>query len=35
MTTDGDVQDQSDVIVSGRLVPVGRDGNIVYARSLR
>ena len=35
MTSHTPDQDQGDFILAGRLVPVGREGNVVYARSLR
>ena len=35
MKNEGDNHDQGDVLFIGRLVPIRREGNIVYARSLR
>ena len=35
MTTESDNQDQGAFLFSGRVVPIRREGNIVYARTLR
>ena len=35
MTNDGDIQDQGNFLFGGRIVPIRREGNIVYARTLR
>ena len=35
MNNERDNRDQGDFLFSGRLVPIRREGNIVYARSLR
>jgi len=35
MTTESDNQDQGIFLFSGRVVPIRREGNIVYARTLR
>ena len=35
MTNQSNNQDQGSPLFSGRLVPIGREGNVVYARTLR
>lgn len=35
MTNDSDKQDQGTFLFAGRIVPIRREGNIVYARTLR
>ena len=35
MTNDANEENQGDFLFGGRIVPIKREGNIVYARSLR
>ena len=35
MTDEGNNQDQGDFLFGGRIVPIKREGNVVYARTLR
>ena len=35
MTNEGDNQNQGDFLFAGRIVPIKREGNVVYARTLR